>query len=120
MMHGYLDNKNNHNDYYYMGFPLDVVEDDVSYTVLAEMPGVEKENIKVSFLDGILTITAEKKKPMDHSKYLIHERSFMRMKRELNFGDIKEDGLAAMFNDGILTITIKKEPKKIEKTIEIQ
>ncbi|WP_119015628.1 Hsp20 family protein [Anaeroplasma bactoclasticum] len=118
MMHGYLDSKNNHE--YYIGFPLDVTEDDTSYTVTADLPGVEKENIKVGFLDGVLTITAKKDYPKDHNKYLIHERSFMNMKREINFGDVEEDTISAKLNDGVLTIVIAKEPKRMEKTIEIQ
>lgn len=118
MMHGYLDSKNNHE--YYIGFPLDVTEDDTSYTVTADLPGVEKENINVSFLDGILTITAKKDYPKDHNKYLIHERSFMNMKREINFGDVLEDTISAKLNDGVLTVVVAKEPKRIEKTIEIQ
>ena len=118
MMHGYLDSKNNHE--YYIGFPLDLTEDDTSYTVVADLPGVEKEDIKVSFRDGILTITAKKDYPKDHNKYLIHERNFMNMKREINFGDIDEDTISAKLNDGVLTIVIAKEPKRMEKTIEIQ
>ena len=61
MMHGYLDSKNNHE--YYIGFPLDVTEDDTSYTVTADLPGVEKENIKVGFLDGVLTISMRCRSP---------------------------------------------------------
>ena len=104
----------------YIGFPLDLTEDDTSYTVVADLPGVEKEDIKVSFRDGILTITAKKDYPKDHNKYLIHERNFMNMKREINFGDIDEDTISAKLNDGVLTIVIAKEPKRMEKTIEIQ
>ena len=104
MMHGYLDSKNNHE--YYIGFPLDVTEDDNSYTVTADLPGVEKENIKVGFLDGVLTITAKKDYPKDHNKYLIHERSYQKMQRSINFGDINVEDFEAKYENGILQITI--------------
>ena len=44
----------------------------------------------------------------------------MNMKREINFGDIDEDTISAKLNDGVWTIVIAKEPKRMEKTIEIQ
>lgn len=119
MMNGYLDHKN-YDDFYYTGFPIDVVNENDEYIITAEMPGVEKENIHVSFLDGILTIQAKKKPLKDHNKYLIHERNFMNMKREINFGDIDEESISAKLNDGLLVITIKNKALKPKKTIEIQ
>lgn len=119
MMNGYLDRKNsNYDDSYYMSFPIDVEALDDEYIVTCEMPGVMKENIHISFSDGILTICA-KKKQNNHNKYLIHERSFMNMKREINFGDIDEDSISAKLNDGLLIISVKNKALKPKKTIEI-
>lgn len=117
MMNGSLRNKN-YEDFYYTSFPLDVTEEDSEYVVTAEMPGVLKENVSVSFLDGILTITAKKTKNKD-GKYLIHERSFMNMKREINFGDIDTESISAKLNDGILEIHVKKNVKEA-KSIMIE
>lgn len=118
MMNGYLNHKN-YEDYYYKGFPLDVEAKDDGYMVVCELPGVVKEDIHVSFLDGVLTIEAKKAKYKDHNKYLIHERSFMNMKREINFGEIDEESINAKYNDGLLIIDLKTKALK-PKTIEIQ
>ena len=120
MMNGALERRNkNYNDFYYVGFPLDVTEEDNEYVVACEMPGVVKENIHISFLDGILSITAKKMKNKEDGKYLIHERSFMNMKREINFGDIDSEAISAKLDNGLLEVHVKKNVKEA-KSIMIE
>lgn len=118
MMSEYLGFKDPYYENGYYGFPIDVCEGENQFVVEAEMPGVLKEDIHVDFEDGLLTITAKKKHDKNHNKYLIHERNFINMKREINFGAIQEDSLEAKLNDGILTITIHTVEKP-KKAIEI-
>jgi HSP20 family protein len=94
----------------YRGFPVDVIEEKNGYKVIASMPGMKKENIQASFKDGILEIkarfdkeTLEKNK---EKKYLIHERSYQKMQRSINFGDINVEDFEAKYENGILQITI--------------
>ena len=105
----------------YKGFPVDVIEAENGYRVIAEIPGVKKENIQIEFEDGILTITANADKA-ENVKYLIHERNSQQLKRSINFGDIDEDTIKANYNNGLLVVDIdvKKEEEKVKKTIEIQ
>lgn len=105
----------------YKSFPLDLVEIENGYVVIAEMPGVLKEDIKMNFEDGILTIEADRKKDKD-AKYLINERDIMHLKRSVNFGDIEEESINAKLENGLLVITIKtKAPEeKPKKTIVIE
>ena len=105
----------------YKGFPLDVIETENGYRVVAEIPGVKKEDIKLEFEDGILTLSAHMPKVDHNTKYLIHERSNQKLRRTINFGDIKEDEIKASYENGLLLvdITTKKE-EKTKKTIEIQ
>ena len=105
----------------YKGFPVDVIEAENGYRVIAEIPGVKKENIQIEFEDGILTITANTEKA-ENVKYLIHERNNQKLKRTINFGDIDEDTIKANYNNGLLVvdINVKKEEEKVKKTIEIQ
>ena len=109
--------RNSNNMYY--GFPLDVYENEGVYVCQAELPGVAKEDIEVTFEDGILTIIAKKKKE-NHNKFLIHERNFMNLKRELNFGSLDSESLSAKLENGILTITIKPKEAKPKKIINIE
>jgi len=105
----------------YKGFPIDVVETETGYMVVAEIPGVKKEDIRIEFEDGILTLSAEMPKRNHNTKYLIHERNNQKLRRTINFGDIKEDEIKASYENGLLAvnITVKKE-EKTKKTIEIQ
>ena len=93
------------------GFPVDVTLENNTYKVYAEMPGVNKEDIKLSFENGTLTIVAEAKKDKKE-KYLIRERNTPKYKRELYFGDILEDSIQAKYDLGVLEITIKLKEKE--------
>lgn len=100
----------------YKSFPLDLIEVDNGFVVIAELPGVEKENVSVSFEEGILTIEASRTKDKD-AKYLINERDMMHLKRTVTFGDINEDSITGKLENGLLTIMIKtktpeEKPKK--------
>jgi HSP20 family protein len=105
----------------YKGFPLDVIETENGYTVVAEIPGVKKEDIQIEFEDGVLAISASKGKKDNNVKYLIHERNNQKLRRTINFGDINEDTIKASYENGLLMVnlTVKKE-EKTKKTIEIQ
>lgn len=102
-------------------FPVDVVEADNGFVVFAEMPGVKKENINVTFEDGKLTIEGKKENVENTDKYLINERSNIPYKRVISFGDILDDQITAKLEDGILKVTITtKEPEKTSKSIIIE
>ncbi|MDE5714624.1 MAG: Hsp20 family protein [Anaeroplasmataceae bacterium] len=105
----------------YKSFPLDLVEIKDGFTVIAELPGVNKEDIQMSFEDGILTIEADRKKDAD-AKYLINERDVMHLKRSINFGDIHEDTISAKLENGLLTVTImtKVPEEKPKRSISIE
>lgn len=100
----------------YKSFPLDLVEIKDGFTVVAELPGVNKEDIQMNFEDGVLTIEADRKKDAE-AKYLINERDVMHLKRSINFGDIHEDTITAKLENGLLIVTImtkvpEEKPKR--------
>ena len=105
----------------YKGFPLDVVEAENGYRIIAEIPGVKKEDIQIEFEDGVLTISAQMPKVDNNTKYLIHERRNQKLRRTINFGDINDDTIKASYENGLLVVdlNIKKE-EKTKRTVEIQ
>lgn len=105
----------------YRSFPLDLIEIENGFVVIAEMPGVDKKDIKMNFEDGILTIEANRKKD-DKAKYLLSERDTMHLKRSVQFGDIDEESITAKLENGLLSITIKTKipEEKPKKTIIIE
>ncbi len=105
----------------YKSFPIDVVEVKGGYEVYAEMPGIRKEDIHLSFEEGDLIIEAAPKMNKE-ARYVIHERTGLNLRRVISFGDIDEDTLAAKYEDGILKICIstKMPEEKKAKVIEIE
>ena len=102
-------------------FPVDVVEAENGFVVFAEMPGVKKENVNVTFEDGKLTIEGKKEAVENTDKYLIKESANIPYKRVISFGDILDDQITAKLEDGILKVTITtKEPEKTSKSIIIE
>ncbi len=105
----------------YKSFPVDMVELPNGFQIIAEMPGVEKENIHMNYEDGILTIEADRKKD-DKAKYLISERDVTHLKRSISFGDVKEESITAKLENGLLIITLltKVPEEKPKRTIVIE
>ncbi len=110
-----------YNDGGYKSFPIDIIEGENSYLVIAEIPGVNKEDIHITFDDGEMTITA-KQNVEKNKKYLIRERHPMTLKRTVSFGEIDEEKMSAKYENGLLYITIltKAPEKKEKKTITIE
>lgn len=102
-------------------FPVDVLERENGFEVYAEMPGVKKENISITFNNGDLTIEGKKEVLENTNKYLINERDTKTYKRVISFGEIYDDHISAKLEDGILKVSIiTKEPEKTSKQIVIE
>ncbi len=103
---------------------VDIDETDSNYLLIAELPGFDKEDIKVSFHDGKLVIKAEHKEQSESKKEgsVIKERRFGQFYRSFNFGsNVKESEIVANYEKGLLELTIPKsnESKAQERQIEV-
>lgn len=91
---------------------VDVHEDEKKYTVLADTPGVSKDNIKISFDKGQLSIDIEERKVKETNegeKVIMAERFYTKKTRVLNFGDnVDSEGITANYKDGVLQLEIPK------------
>jgi len=104
---------------------IDISEEKDKINVIAEIPGVKKENLKITLQDNILTIEGEKKKEEEKKDKNFYrcERIFGSFKRSFTLpAEVDSDKVEAKFEDGMLNITLKKiEPKvKNEKVIELK
>lgn len=100
----------------------DIYEKDNKYILEVDLPGIKKENIKINYENGYLTITAEKTVLSSRpDTYIRRERFYGEIKRSFYIGIKKESELKARYIEGILTITFPKEdiPKKEIKNITI-
>lgn len=104
-------------------FKVDVQETDQEYLIEAELPGISKDEIKLSMNDGNLVIAAQRKENIDeeNKSYIHRERRLCSMSRSVYLGDANAEGINAKLEDGILKITVPRQERKDHtKQIEIQ
>lgn len=92
---------------------LDISERDHDYLISAEIPGVSKEDIKLTQNGDQLVISGEKKHEHEEKNDQMHriERSYGHFQRLLTLpADADCDGIKAEFKDGILNITVPRKP----------
>lgn len=107
-----------------MQIKLDVREDDKSYRVHAEIPGVKKEDIHVTIDGGQVAISAEvknEKEVKEGEKVLRSERYFGKVSRVFVLGqDVDEAGAQAKYSDGVLELLLPKKVAAKSRTLTIQ
>jgi len=103
---------------------VDVREKDGDYLVLAELPGIRKEDIHVNIDGPLVSISAERKQEKDvreGERVLRSERHFGKVSRSFQLGqDIDEDHSSARFNEGVLELTLRKKSAAAAKRLSIQ
>ena len=101
----------------------DVVEDQDKYSLHLDLPGVKKEDVKITYNNGQLVISGERKSENVHKDATYHhvERAFGKYYRAFNLPEkIVEDKINADFKDGMLNITIPKAEETKPKQIEVK
>ncbi|WP_457621483.1 Hsp20/alpha crystallin family protein [Persephonella sp.] len=94
--------------------PVDIVEENDSFIIIMDLPGVLPEDVEIKGDERSITITGIKK-PLIAGKYVIMERSTGRFKRKVVFKDhINIENAYAKMENGILFI---KVPKAMDKLI---
>lgn len=97
----------------------DVIEYSNGYEVLSDIPGVLKENIKVSFEGDSLTINVDKKEDGENADYKLCERSHAFEPKTIYFDEnVDITKIEAKYINGVLRIYVPKMPKK-ETNIKI-
>lgn len=103
---------------------VDVAEDDSAYTVLAEVPGVKKEDINVSINGNQVSISAEVKKEHEvknGATVLRSERCYGKFSRSFTLaGEVDEAAAQAKYADGVLELKLPKKAQASAKRLSIQ
>jgi HSP20 family protein len=104
-------------------FPAcDVFEDKDAVKLLAELPGVRPEDVKLSVENGLLTIRGEKQQQSRDRNGRVHsfERSYGRFERSFALpSTIDPERISASFEHGILTVTIPKAERARPREIPV-
>lgn len=113
---------------------VDIHEDENSYIIDAELPGLTREDVKLSFQEGTLTISGERSYQYDRKgengangdNVVAREKNCHRMERfygkffrSVTFPTpVNSDAINARFDNGVLTVTVPKvepvRPRQIE------
>ena len=106
-------------------FRVDVKETDGAYELTAELPGMKKENIALSYENSYLTIEAKKEEQKDEKddggNYIRRERSTGSVSRSFYIDGIDESKVSAEFKDGVLKIDLPKQNKtEVSRQIAIK
>lgn len=102
---------------------IDLKEDDKQYLVTAEIPGVKKEDIKVSIDGNQVALSAEVKREKEEKegeKVLRSERYHGRVARTLLLDDsVDQANASARYENGVLELTLPKAQQSVSKLLEI-
>jgi HSP20 family protein len=103
---------------------VDVAEQNGDYKVVAELPGVKKEDIKVNIDGDEVSITAEtrvSKEAKDGERVLHSERYVGKVSRAFRLAqEIDESRASAKYSDGVLELTLPKKAAVAAKQLAIQ
>lgn len=102
---------------------VDIHESEDMFTVEAEVPGIDKKDIKVSVENGMLTISGERryeKETKEENRHRI-ERSYGRFTRSFALPThVDSAKVVAKVEDGVLRVTLPKVEAVKPKSIEVR
>jgi HSP20 family protein len=100
--------------------PMDAYREDGSFVVHLDLPGVSAESIDLTVEQNVLTVHAERKRPLGEAvERVVDERPYGVFSRQLFLGEtLDTDRLSAEYDSGVLTLRIpvaeKAKPRRIE------
>lgn len=101
---------------------VNIQENEKEYHLELAVPGLKKEDIKVQFDNGLLSIFAEQKHEEEskENNYTRREFSYQSFKRSFRLPEIvNEEGIDAKYEDGVLKVLIPKKEEAQPKRREI-
>lgn len=102
----------------------DIKETTNGFVVLADVPGVKKEDIKITFEEGVLKIeTPERDLDTleEGEKLLLAQRNNIKKVGYFKFkNNVDKDSIKAIYRDGVLSVEIQKKEKENTKTVIVE
>lgn len=105
------------------GLPLDVAETEDGFVVTASVPGINIDDVDITFADNVLTIRGEYKteEEKEDTKYHIRERRVGSFARSINLPVmVNADAIDANYVDGVLTLHVPKAEEVKPRRIQIK
>jgi HSP20 family protein len=101
---------------------VNIQENETEYRIELAVPYLKKEDIKVRFDNGLLSISAEQKQEVEDKKdnYTHREFSYQNFKRNFKLPEIiNEEAIDAKYEEGVLKVIIPKEKKLSLKDVKL-
>ena len=97
------------------GFRTDVTDTGDAYKLEAELPGFNKDDIKIDIENDCLTISAERsmENKEDKNNFVKRERYYGSFSRSFDISGINAEGIEASYTDGVLTLTMPKKQEQL-------
>lgn len=96
-------------------FRVDLKETDDEYMIEADLPGINKDAIDISYENNYITISAKRNDSKEDKKdnYVRRERRYGEFKRSFYIDNVNENNINAEFKDGVLKVSLPKKDKDI-------
>jgi len=102
---------------------VDVVENKENFVVRAELPGMKKDDVKLTLENSVLTLSGEKRfdEKRDEDNFHLRETRYGKFERSFRLTDnVDRSNIAADYKDGVLTISLPKTKESQSKEIAIR
>lgn len=104
-------------------FRVDVKETDSAVVIEADLPGVKKDSIDLTYDNNYLTISARREDANEtkEENFMRKERFYGEFRRSFYLDNVDHEKIKASFDNGVLTINIPKDaPQRMNKRIAIE
>ena len=100
---------------------VDVYEDKDQFTVVAEVPGMKKEDLNITLQNGVLTISGERQREEEKPDQGFRSERFVgRFQRSITLpASVDPSGVKATYQDGLLKVMLPKSEEAKPKQIEV-
>jgi HSP20 family protein len=102
------------------GLPLDVWTDESAFYLQAYLPGVNPDEVEITFAGEELTIRGRFPAPTDETKFIKRELFHGAFERRLTINTpVNAEGIQAEYSNGVLTLTVPKAEEVRPKQIKV-
>ena len=102
---------------------MDISEDKDEFRVQAELPGMKKDDVDITYTNGVLKIQGERKQQKEDKEVNYHrvERVYGKFCRTFQLPtQVQQDKISADFKDGILSVRLPKAEEVKPKQIQVK
>jgi HSP20 family protein len=102
---------------------VNIVENENSYTLTAEVPGMKEKDIDLEIKDGLITLKGhtEESQEKEENHYRMREFSRRSFERSFRIGEgVDPDKISAKLGNGVLTVALPKKEEAKPKTVKVE